>query len=269
GPKAQSSFNSSLKSCGTPDQLGPIEEQIDFFGQTFSRAVTVVTTTTTTTTSTTSTTTQPPPLGTHLSFTTVPGSDCKQPNELDPTVGLGPFSGQLSSDTGGTMPVLQLGLGCLYIGGGNSSEPPSLIPENATSIFESTDSVNLIASLGTSRADCTTGPQPTQHCVNNPSQSCTTDADCAGFLGACAFDPTCFFGPPVPVRGFPTTCVVNSFATDGSGTLDLLTGASSVSINLASRVFLTLGQPTPCPQCLGGTCSYGENAGQACTTTNV
>ena len=49
----------------------------------------------------------------------------------------------------------------------------------------------------------------------------------------------------------------------------LLTVESSVSINLASRVFLTLGQPTPCPQCLGGTCSYGENAGQACTTTNV
>ena len=129
--------------------------------------------------------------------------------------------------------------------------------------------MNLVASLGTSRADCTTGPQPTQHCVNNPSQACSSDADCAGFLGACAFDPTCFFGPPVPVSGFPTTCVVNSFATDGSGTLDLLTGESSVSINLASRVFLTLGQPTPCPQCLGGTCSYGENAGQACTTTNV
>ena len=39
--KAESSFNSSLKTCGTPDQLDPIETQIDFFGQTFSRAVTV------------------------------------------------------------------------------------------------------------------------------------------------------------------------------------------------------------------------------------
>ncbi len=269
GPKAGSSFNGALKTCGTPDQLTPIETAIDFFAQTLSRSLTVPTTSTTTTTTSTTTTTQPPPLGTHLSFTTTPGSDCKQPNEFDPTVGLGPFSGQLSSDTGGTMPVLQLGLGCLYIGGGNSSEPPSLIPENATSIFESPDSVNLVASLGTSRADCTTGPQPTQHCVNNPAVECTSDGDCAGFLGACAFDPTCFFGPPVPVNGFPSTCVVNSFATDGSGTLDLLTGESSVSINLASRVFLTLGRPSACPQCIGNVCNDGDQVGQPCTTTNV
>ena len=269
GNKAGSSFNNTLKICGTPEQLTPVETAIDVFAQALSRALTVPTTSTTTTTTSTTTTTEPPPLGTHLSFTTTVGSDCQQPNEFDPTVGLGPFSGQLSSDTGGTMPVLQLGLGCLYIGGGASNEPPSLIPENATSIFETTDSVNLVASLGTSRADCTTGPQPTQHCVNNPSVACTSDADCTGLLGACAFDPTCFFGPPVPVSGFPSTCVVNTFATDGSGTLDVLTGESSVSINLASRVFLSLGQPTPCPQCIGGACSYGENAGQACTTSNV
>src|SRR5262245_45165457 len=54
-----------------------------------------------------------------------------------------------------------------------------------------------------------------------------------------------FFGPPVPVSGFLTTCVVNSFATDGNGTFDLSTGASTVSINLASRVFLTLGPQAP------------------------
>jgi hypothetical protein len=265
GPKAASSFNGSLKTCGTPDQLGPIEQEIDFFGQTFSRGVTVVTTTTTTTTSTTTTTTQPPPLGTNLSFTTVVGSDCT----TEANGGTGPFSGNLFSDTGLTTPIQTLGLGCLYIGAGASNEPPSLIPENSSSIFETTDNVNLVASLGTSRADCTTGPQPTQHCVNNPSQSCSSDADCAGFLGACAFDATCFFGPPVPVSGFPSTCVVNTFASDGSGTIDTTTGDSSVSINLASRVFLSLGQPTPCPQCIGGACTYGDNAGQACTTTNV
>src|SRR5262249_40318675 len=183
------------------------------------RGVTVPTTTTTTTTSTTTTTTQPPPLGTNLSFTTVVGSDCT----TEANGGTGPFSGNLFSDTGLTTPIQTLGLGCLYIGAGASSEPRSLIPETSSSIFETTDNVNLVASLGTSRADCTTGPQPTQHCVNNPSQSCTTDADCAGFLGACAFDATCFFGPPVPVSGFPSTCVVNTFASDGSGTIDTTT----------------------------------------------
>src|SRR5262249_58408275 len=99
-----------------------------------SRACTVPPTSTTTTTTTTSTSTTSPPLGTHLSFTTTPGSDCQQPNDFDPTVGLGPFSGEL---TDGTMQILKLGLGCLYIGGGSSNEPPSLIPGNATSIFHS------------------------------------------------------------------------------------------------------------------------------------
>jgi hypothetical protein len=260
--KAAGSFNGSLKTCGTPTQLGPVEFLIDQFADAMSRAVTVPTTTTTTTTSTTTTTTQPPPLPTHLSFTTTPGSDCT-------SGGAGPFSGELFSDTGLTTPIFNLGLGCLYIGGGTSAEPPTLIPENATSILNTSDGVNLVASLGTSRADCTAGPQPSQHCVNNPAQACSTDADCAGFPGACAFDATCFFGPPVPVNGFPTTCVVNTFAQDASGTVDLATGDSSISINLASRVFLSIGLPTPCPECIGGTCNYGDNIGQPCTTNNV
>ena len=189
------------------------------------------------------------------------GSDC------DPN-GAGPFSGQLSSDTAATTPILSLGLGCLFIGGGASTEPPSLIPENATSILNTSDGVNLVASLGTSRADCTSGPQFTQHCVNAPALECTSDADCAGAPGSCAPDPTCFFGPPVPVSGFISTCVVNTFAQDASGTVDLATGDSSISINLASRVYLSIGLPTACPACVGGTCSYGDNVGQPCTTTN-
>jgi len=47
------------------------------------------------------------------------------------------------------------------------------------------------------------------------------------------------------------------------------TGASSVSINLASRVYLTLGRPSVCPQCIDGACNWGDNAGGACTTTNA
>src|SRR5262249_27884933 len=74
GDKAASSFNGSLKACGTPTQLAPIEGEIDAFGIALTRAVTVPTTTTTTTTTSTTTTTLPPPLGQHLSFTTAVGT---------------------------------------------------------------------------------------------------------------------------------------------------------------------------------------------------
>jgi hypothetical protein len=262
--KAASSFNGSLKTCGTPTQLGPVEFLIDQFADAMSRAVTVPTTTTTTTTSTTTTTTQPPPLGEHLSFTTTPGTaNCTLPNP-DP-----PLSGELDSDTSGTL-LTGLGLGCLYIGGGAATVAPSLIPENATSIFNTSDGVNLTASLGTSREDCTTGPQPSTHCVNNPTVACTTDDECAFTPGGCAPDPTCFFGPPVPVNGFPPSCVINVFAADGSGTLDIPTGQSSVSIQLSSRVYLAaiFSASSACPQCIGGFCDSGQNAGQACSTSN-
>ena len=160
------------------------------------------------------------------------------------------------------------GSGCLYIGGGNSDVAPSLIPENATTIFNSPDGMTLVASLGTGQRDCSTGPQSTKHCVNDASVECSTDADCAGLPGSCAPDANCFFGPPVPVNGFPQTCVVNTFAADGSGTLNLSTGESSVSIDLASRVYITTVAATPCPQCVDGACTFGQNPGGACTTVN-
>ena len=42
----------------------------------------------------------------------------------------------------------------------------------------------------------------------------------------------------------------------------------ALDIELASLVYLTLGQPTACPICDGGVCNYGANGGGACTTTN-
>jgi hypothetical protein len=263
--KAASSFNGSLKQCGTPTQLAPIEFLIDQFSDAISRNVTVATTTTTTTTTSTTTTTLPPPLGEHLSFTTTAGTpNCTLPNP-DP-----PFSGELDSDTAGTTPIASLGLGCLYIGGGAATVAPSLIPENATSIFNTTDGVNLTASLGTGRADCTTGPGPGQHCINDPAVECASDEDCGSVPGGCALDANCFFGPPVPVNGFPPSCVVNVFATDGNGTLDVSTGQSSVNIVLASHVYLApiFGPGSACPVCVSGFCDTGQNAGQPCTTTN-
>ena len=270
GQKAASSFNGSLKACGTPTQLSPIEAQIDTFGVALSRSVTVPTTSTTTTTTSTTTTTLPPPLGQHLSFTTTVGtSNCAISVTGDPTTStpLPPFSGELDSDTVGTK-ITDLGLGCLYIGGGAATVAPSLIPENATTVLDSPDGTTLSGSLGTGRADCSVGPQgSTKHCINNPSFECTTDGDCFA-PGACQLDPTCFFGPPVLVNGFPSSCVVNAFAQSASGTLNTATGESTVDIELSSFVYLTLGKVTVCPICDGGVCNYGANAGQACTTTN-
>ena len=263
GEKAAGSFNSSLKKCGTPTQLAPVESLLDQFGSLLARSLTVPTTTTTTTTTSTTTTTMPPPLGPHLSFTTTPGTaNCTIPP--DP-----PFSGELDSDTGGTTKIADLGLGCLYIGAGAGAIPPSNIPENATSILDSADGTTLTASFGTGQRDCTRGPEATKHCINDATIVCTSDADCADAPGGCAFDANCFFGPPVPVNGFPSSCVINTFAADANGTVDQTTGESTVNIVLASRVYLTLGQPTACPTCSGGACNWGANAGGACTSTNA
>ena len=145
---------------------------------------------------------------------------------------------------------------------------PSIIPENATTVLDSPDGTTLSGSLGTSRADCSVGPQGSvKHCVNNPPVECTSDGDCFA-PGGCQTDPTCYFGPPVLVNGFPPSCVVNAFAQNASGTLNTATGESTVDIELASFVYLTLGKPTICPICDGGFCNSGPSAGQPCTTGN-
>jgi hypothetical protein len=261
--KAGGSFNSSLKSCGTPTQLAPVEQLIDQFSVDLNRQQTVPTTTTSTTTTSTTTTTSPPPLGKHLSFTTTPGTaSCALPDPAPPV------SGEIDSDLVGSK-ITDLGLGCLYIGGGAATVSPSQIPENATTVLDSPDGTTLQGSLGTSRADCSVGPQgATKHCANNPTVECSSDNDCFA-PGGCLLDPTCYFGPPIPVNGFPSSCVVNTFKQNASGTLNQATGESTVDIELASLVYLTLGQPTACPICDGGACNYGANAGGACTTTNT
>ena len=272
GQKAASSFNGSLKACGTPTQPAPLEGQIDAFGIALTRAVTVPTTTTSTTTTSTTTTTSPPPLGQHLSFTTAVGtSNCTISVTGDPTTStpLPPFSGELDSDTVGTK-ITDLGLGCLYIGGGAATVAPSLHSGDATTVLDSPDGTTLAGSLGTSRADCSVGPQgSTKHCINNPGVDCSSDAECFA-PGACQLDPTCYFGPPVLVNGFPSSCVVNAFSQNASGTLNVATGESTVDIELASLVYLTLGKPSVCPMCDNGsgTCNYGVQVNFPCTTNN-
>jgi hypothetical protein len=73
-----------------------------------------------------------------------------------------PFSGEIDSDTAGTTTIVDLGLGCLYIGGGGAtSVPPSRVVDGSTSVFGVAGTgaiVPLVASGGNGPADCTLGP---------------------------------------------------------------------------------------------------------------
>src|SRR5207249_1124216 len=118
--------------------------------------------------------------------------------------------------------------------------------------------------------DCTKGSGPGKHCINNNSTpTCTTDQDCGGSAGSCGPDANCAFGPPLPVLspapfGALTTCVLNVVQSDASGTFDAATGAASISVPLASRVYITGNTTSPCPKC-APTCTYGKSPGAACT----
>jgi hypothetical protein len=205
-----------------------------------------------------------------LSFTTTVGTTNCGPAGLTSSPSP-PFSGEIDADTAGTTKISDLGLGCLYFGGGNGTVvPPGRIPDGAQSFLDVSGST-LSASAGTSAANCTLGAGPTRHCVNNNTMpACTTDTDCGGAAGSCALDANCFFGPPLPILSPPpfgslTTCVLNVVQTDASGTVNTTTGDSSVSLPLSSRVYITGNTGSPCPRCPAGSCTYGQNAGGGCT----
>jgi hypothetical protein len=230
---------------------------------------TTTATTATTSSSTTTSTTLPVPTSA-LAFTTVTGSTSCGGAGLVPAAA-SPFSGQLFSDTGMTTPIsgFSLGLGCLYIGGGNAtSVPPDKIPDGATS-FLSLSGGNLGASPGTGPPDCTLGALATKHCVGatNFGNSCTTDVNCQASLpGSCAPDAQCYFGPPLPIpNGGLSTCVLNVIKDNVTGTIDTSTGSSSINLPLFSRVYLTGNNSAPCPLCVSNKCQLGANAGAGCT----
>jgi hypothetical protein len=194
-----------------------------------------------------------------------------------------PTSGQLFSDTGCSTAVAtgQLGLGCLYFGGGGATNVPGgAIPDGSTSILNISGSTLTGANTGDPDT-CTVSGGPGTHCINNNSMpACTSDANCGGAATSCAADANCFFGPPLPIltpppNGALTTCVLNAVGgpnpaaqTDAGGTVNTSTGDSSVSMPLASRVYITGNTTSPCPKCTG-TCTYGQNAGGACTAVGT
>ncbi len=243
------------------------------------------TTTTTTTNGGSTTTTSLPGAGEdQLVFTTAPGTtDCGGAGLASPAAA--PFSGALDSDTACSAHVADLGLSCLYFGGGNATVvPPGKIPDQASTALGITGPTTLGPSSGTSSKDCSRAAGPGRHCVNNNSvPSCTSDAQCGGLAGSCALDANCFFGPPLPILSPPpfnalTTCVMNVVQSDAGGTFNGATGDTSVSLPLSSRVYITGNSASPCPKCLSGACDStwktntnapGPDAGHACAPTGA
>src|SRR2546428_14039808 len=95
-----------------------------------------------------------------------------------------------------------------------------------------------------------------------PNPAATTAAD----VGGTPPERRCtskgsLFGPPLPIpnpASPPTSvCVINSVATDASGTADCSSGASAVSLPLTSTLFLDGALFTPdasgSDHCVGGT----------------
>ncbi|HZP41146.1 MAG TPA: hypothetical protein VFD84_06505, partial [Candidatus Binatia bacterium] len=151
---------------------------------------------------------------TQLSFTTTLGStSCGGPSFTGFVPPGAPFSGEV--DDGTNTKIGDLGLGCLYIGGGTAATPANQIPDQATSLFDlgtpSGGDVPLIASAGTGPTNCTKGAGPTKHCIGGstfPPPACSTDANCGGTPGSCALDLNCSFGPPLPITGALPVCVI-------------------------------------------------------------
>ncbi len=171
-----------------------------------------------------------------LTFSTsVPGGTCGRIN--DDAAGTG-----TDLTPGGELGGAILACGSLYIGGGISGQPPSAVPESSTQVVAVTD-----------------GSDPNA-CVLGPSAG-TGPLDCT-FAG-------CFFGPPLPIfNGAASTCVINTVATDFSGTYNAATGEESLGVELAAEVFLTGDGAAPCPNCIASLCVGGASPGAACTTSN-
>lgn len=185
-------------------------------------------------------------LGTPTSYCGFPGADDNA---------LPPLSGELRDGSDVKTDGGDLGLGCLYIGGGEAIVvPPGPTPDGSQTLLGVTDcSVNAIAlepaDTGNSR-NCTVGPTTSKHCVNgHPGLGngvCNVDGDCQ----------------PVCVNG---QCVDGAPGTDGNGACpggNQQCGASSLG-----------GTPTlvcqPDPSCFFGAPLPIANAGLSTCVLNV
>src|SRR5262249_17902992 len=130
---------------------------------------TTTSTSSTTTTSSSSSTTTTIQAFTKLSFTTAIGTTSCGPAGLTTPPPM-PVSGELDSDTGCATKIVDLGLGCLYFGGGNATiVAGGKIPDGAASFLSISAPGTLTGSAGTSNQNCTLGAGPGRHCINNNS----------------------------------------------------------------------------------------------------
>jgi hypothetical protein len=218
-----------------------------------------------------------PPLGT-LTFTIERGTtSCGGPGLFSPAAP--PFSGRVDAPDGTKR--ADLGLGCLYVGGGSAAAlPPASIPDGGTAVLAVTGlnlgglALVLGGDPGSGPADCTLGAGPERRCLNGApgtdgAGACATDADCPssrGSIGACEPVANCYFGPPTPIpAGGLSTCILNAIAEDVTGNANLLTRTTTLSATLSSRIYLTSQPASPCPQCVSGVCTAGERAGLPCS----
>src|SRR5207249_9048224 len=114
---------------------------------------TIVTTTTTLATTTTVVTTTTIGVTTttmlSLKFTSGSGTTSCGSAGFNPSAASEPFSGEIDSNTGGTTKITDLGLACLYVGGGKATViPPGATPAGALS-YLNVQGTNLVASNGT------------------------------------------------------------------------------------------------------------------------
>gem|GEM_PF-3376918 len=136
--------------------------------------------------------------------------------------------------------------------------------------------------------DCGTGVTCTtdsdcKFCTGDSSVKCNINSDCAVAGGICSGgSPTltcntnsgmcegtcnCYLGTTLPLSsGNVPACVVNQFAKDVTGTANVDSGSSLLTVNLRSIVFLSTSGVQPCQVC-GGTCS--APAGGKCKLPTV
>ena len=219
-------------------------------------STTSTTTTSTTTTSTTSSTTTSSTTTTTTSSTTTTTSSAA-PSFLDFTLSA---PGGTCGDTrdGAAVLIKNLTCGGLNLGGGASIIPEGPTPDGSISRF----------SLSCAGPNCTVGSTAVSPPINTPDPDCTATG--------------CNFGTPLPIPnplagGSLTVCVLNTWSSNASGTLDLSSGASVMNVPLSSDTYITGNLAQPCPRCSAsgspsvpghGTCDRGPRAGMQCTTTS-
>jgi hypothetical protein len=109
--------------------------------------------------------------------------------------------------------------------------------------------------------DCTNGATCDDQAECSNGDPCTVESDCVGTCTSSS-QCRCFEGPPIPlIAGNVSICVLPRLTADITGTVDVDSGAASITEPLQLLVHLGTDDAAPCPVC-GGSCS--NDAGQGC-----